>query len=84
VEEHSLGFAMNRLMSSDLFLLPILLTLGVLSFGWIFSQELGVFITLLTSCGGLLMMGIAITYRIRLRLESAKNRDTEGQHGSTK
>lgn len=55
----------NRVPTSDLFLLPVFLVLGIVGFGWVFFPALGMAVTLLSITAWLLLISVALVYRSR-------------------
>lgn len=54
---------MNNFFTSDFFLFPLFISLGVFGFGWVIYPELGSFATLLSSGLGVVTIGTATLVR---------------------
>lgn len=61
----TMTMTMNRVPTSDLFLLPVFLALGIVGFGWIVFPVFGMVVTLLSITAWLLLISVAFVYRSR-------------------
>lgn len=66
---------MNTFFTSDFFLLPLFISLGVFGFGWVICPELGSFVTSLSSGLGVVTIGAATLVRWSRIAMRSSNRD---------